>query len=110
MYIMKSLSKMYNSLCTPSQLYLMLSIISILALLMQNYSSPNTYTVGRYTVPLEHHNMLFFAFKAIYVLIWTFLLNQLCKYGYGGISWFLVLLPFLLMFVIIALLLLTNMR
>ena len=107
---MKSLSKMYNSLCTPSQLYLMLSIISILALLMQNYSSPNTYTVGRYTVPLEHNNMLFFAFKAIYVLIWTFLLNQLCKYGYGGISWFLVLLPFLLMFVIIALLLLANMR
>ena len=36
----------------------MLSVVSILALLMQNYSSPNTYTVGRYTVPLEHHNMI----------------------------------------------------
>jgi len=110
MYIMKQLLKMYNSLCTPSQLYLILSTISILALLMQNYSSPNTYTVGRYTVPLEHHNMIFFIFKAIYVIVWTFLLNQLCRYGYANISWFLVLLPFLLMFVIIGLLLLTNMR
>ncbi len=109
MYIMK-IGNIYNSLCTPAQLYLVLSVISILALLMQNCSSPMTYTVGRYTVPLEHHNMIFFVFKAIYILVWTFLLNQLCRYGYGGISWFLVLLPFILMFVIIALLLLANMR
>ena len=50
---------MYNSLCTPSQLISnAIHVVSILALLMQNYSSPNTYTVGRYTVPLEHHNMI----------------------------------------------------
>jgi hypothetical protein len=107
---MKQFSKLYNSLCTPSKLYFVLSMLSILALLMQNISKPKTYTVGRYTVPLEHHNMLFFIFKIIYVVIWTYLLNQLCRYGYGDMSWFLVLLPFTLMFVLIGLLLLSNMR
>jgi hypothetical protein len=107
---MKQFSKLYNSLCTPSKLYFVLSMLSILALLMQNISKPKTYTVGRYTAPLEHNNMLFFIFKIIYVVIWTYLLNQLCRYGYGDMSWFLVLLPFLLMFVLIGLLLLSNMR
>ena len=49
--------KLYNSLCTPAQLYFVLSVISILALLMQNCSSSRTYTVGRYTVPLEATNV-----------------------------------------------------
>ena len=37
MYIMQ-VGKLYNSLCTPAQLYFVLSVISILALLMQNCS------------------------------------------------------------------------
>jgi len=107
---MKQISKLYNSLCPPSKLYFILSMLSILALFIQNMSNPKTYTVGRYTVPLGHHNIIFFVFKILYVVIWTYLLNRLCKYGYGDISWFLVLLPFLLMFVLIGLLLLTNMK
>ena len=111
-YIMKTITKMnkmFNSLCTPSQLYLVLSTLSILALMIQNYPEPNKYRVGRYTVHLQHNNLLFFAFKIMYVLVWTFLLNKLCMHGYGNISWFLVLLPFILMFVLIALLILVNM-
>ena len=100
---------MFNSLCTPSQLYLVLSTLYILALLVQNYAEPKKYRVGRYSVNLQHNNLLFFAFKIMYVLVWTFLLNKLCMHGYGNISWFLVLLPFILMFVLIGLLILTNM-
>ena len=110
MYIMKlnKLNKMYNSLCTPAQLYLVLSSHSILALLIQNVSEPRKYKVGTYSVNLKHNNVLFFVFKIMYVLVWTFLLNQLCRHGYGNVSWFLVLLPFILMFVLIALLILAN--
>lgn len=32
----------------------------------------------------------------LYVILWTFALNLLCKLGYTGISWFIVLLPFIL--------------
>ena len=106
---MKKMNKMFNSLCAPAQLYLILSTLSILALLIQNVSDPLRYRVGHYKVNLKHHNVLFFVFKIMYVLIWTFLLNRLCASGYKNVSWFLVLLPFILMFVLIALLILANM-
>ena len=38
--------------------------------------------------------------KTVFVLIWTWFLNFLCSRGYSGISWFLVLLPFLFIILI----------
>jgi len=102
--------KKYYSLCTPAQIYFLLSIISVLGLVFQNYSNPHSYSVGTYRVNLKHHNFYFFLLKIVYVLIWTFLLDQLCKKGWSNISWFLVLFPFMLMFVIIGLLILVNIR
>ena len=106
---MKFNKKTFDSLCTPAQVYLLISGLSILALFIQNVHHPNRYTAGKYSVPLKHHNMLFFVFKIVYVLIWTWLLNRLCASGYKNVSWFLVLLPLLMFFVIIALFLLANM-
>ena len=45
--------------------------------------------------------------KIIYILFWTFILNSLCKAGYKEISWFLVLLPILLLFIILGLVIVT---
>ena len=44
--------------------------------------------------------MLVFIVKIIYILFWTWVLNLMCKDGHSGIAWFLVLLPFILLFVI----------
>ena len=41
------------------------------------------------------------------LLFWTFILNCLCKAGYKEISWILLLLPFILFFIITALIFLT---
>jgi hypothetical protein len=38
--------------------------------------------------------------KVIYILFWTWVLNLMCKDGHTGIAWFLVLLPFIMLFVI----------
>ena len=95
--------KQYYSLCTPAKVYFLLTFVSILGLLYQNAAAGNSYKVGTYKVKLQHHNFFFFFFKIIYMLVWTFILNQLCSHGYSKISWFLVLLPLLLMFVIIGL-------
>jgi hypothetical protein len=35
--------------------------------------------------------------KALFVFIWTWFLNFLCNKGYKGISWFLVVFPYVLM-------------
>jgi len=44
---------------------------------------------------------LIFVIKLLYVLFWTWILNLLCKAGYPGISWVLLLFPFILMFIFI---------
>jgi hypothetical protein len=47
---------------------------------------------------------LVFIIKLIYILFWTWVLNLICKDGHTNISWLLVLLPFILLFVMIGLL------
>ena len=66
-----------TKLCTPAMLYLVLSIIAILMAIMKRMS------------------MMTIVIKTIFVLLWTWFLNFLCSKGYSGISWFLVLLPFI---------------
>ena len=34
--------------------------------------------------------------KLFFAIIWTFLLGLLCKHGFHYISWFLVLLPYII--------------
>ena len=48
--------------------------------------------------------------KAIYVAFWTFVLNAICKAGYKGFSWFIVLFPLILMAILIGLILLSGMK
>jgi hypothetical protein len=99
--------KTFKSLCTPAQIYFALSVLSILGLLVQN-TEAYKYRVGPHSVSLPHHNAFFFVFKALYVLAWTFVLQQLCKKGYKNIAWFFVLLPFIALFVIIGLFLVIH--
>ena len=105
---LKNMVKIFDALCAPAQIYFLISMLSILALLIQNYGSPRTYTVGTYHVNLRHHNIFYFVFKTLYVFGWTFILNKLCKSGYSSISWFLVILPYMIMFLIIGFFLTTN--
>ena len=109
MYIMELL-KTFNSLCTPAQFYLAISTVSIVGMLLQNLGNSNKYCIGTLQAPCPTHNMVYFAIKALYVVIWTFLLQKLCKKGYKNISWFLVLLPLITMFVLIAIFMLALMQ
>lgn len=103
-------TKVFDSLCTPAQIYLGISLVTLLGIFAQNFTSNNTYTVGTYSVHLQHSNLMYFVFKLMYVLTWTFILQKLCKRGYGNISWFLVLLPYLLLFVLMGMFLLMNLK
>ena len=105
---MNNILKIYGSLCTPAKAYLLLSVTSVLGLITQNLKYSNKYTVGSYTAHLRHTNIFFFIFKIIYIALWTHILNQLCKYGWKDFSWFLVLFPYILMFVLIGLLIWAN--
>lgn len=102
--------KKFNSLCPPSQLYFLISIVTILSIFTQNYKTPYQYCIGIFKTSTECNNLVFFLLKLIYVLIWTYILQLLCKNGYTTISWLLVLLPFIGMFILMGLLLFSLMK
>ncbi len=96
--------KTFSNLCAPAQFYVLISIISIIALYSQNYKTPYKYCVGMFKVNSNCHNLVYFMIKLLYVFIWTYILQLICRKGYSSISWFLVLLPFIGMFILIGLL------
>jgi len=85
-------------LCTPSYLYLVVSVFGIILLAIQNYGNTKKYCVGKFSC-IVPSTILMFIFKIGFVAFWTFILDVLCKSGYINVSWILVLLPFILFFV-----------
>jgi hypothetical protein len=70
---------MFKQMCTPAQIYLVISVFAgLLALLTENALSSVIV------------NLLF-------ALVWTYILSWLCKQGYESLSWFLVLLPYIIL-------------
>ena len=107
---MKSSIKIFNNLCSPAQLYLIISVLSLLTLFYQNYNDPNKFCLGSYETKTDCDNRVFFAFKLLYIVIWLFILQKLCLNGYSMVSWLLVLLPILGMFILIGLLMIVLMK
>lgn len=67
------------SLCEPAKLYLVLSLIFLV--------------FGVFTQMAAMTLII----KGFFILFWTVVLNWLCSVGLKFVSWFLVLLPFLVL-------------
>ena len=91
-----------KNLCTPAHVYLVISVMFILIAFFQNYGNTYTYCLGSNTCNVSNTYMIFVV-KALYVLFWTWILNLICKSGATNVAWFLVLIPFILMFIMIGL-------
>lgn len=74
-----------SSLCSPALLYLIISIIAIIMMIVNKMQS------------------MTIVIKTIFVIIWTWFLNFLCSQNHESISWFLVILPMVLMLVMFSL-------
>ena len=70
---------MFKHLCTPALIYLVISAITIVMAITRVHSAA-------------------IMSKVFFALLWTWFLNFLCTKGYKNVSWFLVLLPFILIF------------
>jgi hypothetical protein len=95
--------KTVKELCTPAMIYFVISIIALAMVLLQNLSNQNSYNVGSFSCRVPS-TALVFIIKLIYILFWTWVLNLICKDGHTSISWLLVLLPWILLFVMMGLL------
>lgn len=72
----------FNKLCTPARLYFAFSVLSCILMLFNRMSLLDVFI------------------KLIFAFLWAFVLGWLCKKGYKSISWLLVLLPFIVMFLV----------
>jgi ABC-type uncharacterized transport system permease subunit len=70
--------KEFSKLCLPAKVYFAIALFAIVVALFNN-------------MPL-----LASFVKLVFAFIWTFVLNWLCSKGYTSISWFLVLLPYII--------------
>jgi len=70
--------KVFDKLCIPAKIYFAIAVIATIIALLNGAS-------------------ITYAFwQMVFAFIWTFVLGFLCNKGYTSISWFLVLLPYLL--------------
>jgi len=98
------LANKFKSLCTPAQLYLGLSILSVVTLIIQNCQDPYTLCIGSFSTPSPIHNITYFIIQGLYVLFWTWIINKLCKKGWNKLAWLIVLFPMVAMFVLLGML------
>ena len=75
---MKYFSQEFRQLCTPAKVYFAIAVIAALFGLFSGAS------------------LVYEFWKMIFAFVWTFILGYLCKNGYTSISWFLVLLPYII--------------
>ena len=68
----------FNHMCTPAKIYFAIAVVSCLFALLQRFPVASV------------------LIKLLFAYIWAFVLNWLCSHGHVHISWFLVLLPYLL--------------
>ena len=94
-----------KQLCTPAALYFVISMIGLVMIVFQNLGNSESYNIGSFSCRVPS-TILVFVVQFIYIVFWTYILNLICKDGHVGISWLLVLLPFILLFVLMGLLML----
>lgn len=88
-------------LCTPATIYFVISLIGLILLGVSNLGNEDRLCVGNYSCNVGS-NTIIFVLNAVYILFWTFVLDLMCKNGYSAISWFVLLLPFILSFMFLA--------
>jgi hypothetical protein len=88
-------------LCTPAAIYFVISLIGLIILGVGNLGNNERLCIGDYSCYVGN-NTIIFVLNAIYILFWTFVLDLMCKNGYNSLSWFVILLPFILAFIFLA--------
>jgi len=70
--------KDFSKLCTPARIYFAIAVLAVVYSLFSGAS------------------IIFAFWKLFFAFIWTYILSWLCSKGYTSISWFLVLLPYII--------------
>ena len=76
-----SAKKALDSLCPPAFFYFIISVFSMIIMMIQNIvDGRNVLCLGEYKCTSSSTPLVFGA-EALYILIWTKILDMLCKRG-----------------------------
>lgn len=87
-------------MCTPATIYFVVSVVVMVLVGVQNLNQNDSLCIGDYSCYVGS-NTLVFIVNGIYILFWSFVLDLFCKNGYKTLSWIILLLPFLLVFLLL---------
>ena len=93
-----------QKLCSPSLLFLLVSIAILVVSFFQNISFHSSVSLGKVKNELQMTSIVY-VFVAIGIVFWTFLIDKMCKSGYSQLSWGLFVVPLSIVIGILALLL-----
>jgi hypothetical protein len=97
----------FRHLCKPAMVYLAISVVALVAIAYQNMGMNNMYCMGNFSCYVPSTTAVIFS-EALYILFWTWILHLMCRTGYASISWFMVVFPLVLFFVLIGLMMLAS--
>jgi hypothetical protein len=97
---------MFDKLCIPAQIYLIVSFILMvlsyfgLSAISQQITlnQANNSFLQSLNFTYQKDTRTSYVVQAVFIVLWTWVLSYLCKKGFSNLSWFLVLLPWVLMF------------
>jgi hypothetical protein len=95
-----------SNLCTPAKLYFIISLILLAVSLYYDITrnEKDKICLGKINCKIEN-KPVFYVLNILFILLWSFVLNLLCNFGWSKLSWFLFLFPYItlgIVFVLIA--------
>ena len=90
-----------NNLCSPAKLYFYLSIILLIISAYYDITrnEKDRICLGKIDCKVKNKPAMY-GMNILFILIWTFILNLLCSFGWTKLSWFLFLFPYILLAII----------
>ena len=99
---MERITNKVRSLCTPAFIFFIISVISLFVMIFDNIENTNSYCIGNVSCNVPNTSMIFIV-EIVFLVFWTWLLNFLCSRGYPGLSWFILLLPYIFLLLVVLL-------
>lgn len=96
-----------KQLCPPAEFYFVISIISLVIMCFQNFGTTTIFCLGNFGCYVNTIFVIFFT-KLIYILVFTWILNIICRKVSRTISWLIALIPFILFFLSLSLIMLKT--
>jgi hypothetical protein len=88
-----------KNLCDPAEFYLTISLIALVIMCFQNFGTNSVYCLGSHSCDVGNNIYIIFFIKLFYILVWTWILNIICRKVSPIVSWVIALFPFVLFFI-----------